>query len=147
MNYLKKLVAFVAITIIASTLTSVKTFAQVQSKVKIEVTIGRASRECAGFSICKVSIEWKNATSTQPSFQSEASKSQNGSLVCSIDPSSLSTSVSNTYFSNNTFLIEEDYTLDSATATALGFTNGFTIKRGNYPIVNDATGLLTIAFN
>ncbi|MEN9609424.1 MAG: hypothetical protein RLZZ628_238 [Bacteroidota bacterium] len=112
------------------------------SRIKISVTFGRASKGCAGFGICSLSIELK-----QRLLPEESSTAQliNKKLSLTIGKNTLSKTTLNKSLSNGRFLIEEAFTIPADVAKQLGV-SAYTIPAGSYAI-QDSGSSLTVDFS
>lgn len=99
-----------------------KSKAPVPISISITITIGRASKGCRGFGICKISIGKVVAASAR-TVQAELSEAGDGKLQLTL--------LGKAPEEGQTLFIDQDIPLSSATAKKLGFRNA-TIRRGQY---------------
>lgn len=100
--------------------------------ITIVVNLGRKKKDCKGFGICDIDIDvdWKPiplGTNKVNGYISVV----NGKVNIEFDRASMSQGVSNTYFPNGRFTLEENFALPPSVCNALGIT-GYTIKAGTY---------------
>lgn len=104
--------------------------------VTISMEIGRKSRDCKGFGICRTTtdIEIDFAPIT---VQDDG----NGNLLF-VFPESFYRAYANTQFNNMKFVLEEKYVLDADVVKALG-SGQITLAAGTYNVVKTARGYET----
>lgn len=99
---------------------------------KVQITFGRESMDCRNIGICKFKVEitWDDVVNL---FTAIVSKQ--GKLKIVFDKATFEQNKSS--FQKNAIVLEEDFTLDRETSKAIGFANGYTIKKGVYAITLD----------
>ncbi len=118
----------------------------------ITVSIGRKSRDCDGFGICVI----KQVSVTVDDNYTLTYNNQNrASVKCNYE----TTDTKNFYLNfdetiindlidlqgSSNFIFEEDFVIDSQSATTMGLVQNFTIAQGTYPIVyNSETKLYEV---
>ncbi len=104
--------------------------------ITISMEIGRKSRDCAGFGICKtttdIDIDFNPIT-----VQDDG----NGSLLF-VFPEKFYRTYASTQFNNMKFILEENYVVDNDVAKALGG-RAITLAAGTYSVVKTAKGYET----
>ena len=114
-------------------------------KIKVKLEIGRQSKDCKGFGVCGFAI-----TYTEEIFgvNLEAEIVSIGTVKkVSSTMTEKSYQIVKQYFGTDAIIVEEDFTIDRKTADILGFSNGYTIKKGSYEILyNETTKLYKFTF-
>jgi hypothetical protein len=102
-------------------------------KIGLEFTIGRASRDCAGFSVCKVKVTvgWELRVANGGAGYGQVGA--DGRLQLEVLKSTMTDETNARYFTGGSFLVEEAYTLDPDVAQQLQVSS-YTIKTGSYPV-------------
>ena len=106
--------------------------------------IGRTSRDCAGFSICKIkkvsviiedhTITWTNQN--RPSMTCGYLKVDSNNFYLLVDKAIIAEL--RTIEGGNDFIFDEAFTFDPTTTSTIGISSGFTVGVGRSPIVYDA---------
>lgn len=98
----------------------------------IILVIGRKSKQCSGFGICQLEIviTWDELINFF-----KAQQTNNGKLAVRFGSETYNHNSSK--LPNDYFVLEEDFRLESDAAQALGFKNGYTIKKGKYKVTYD----------
>ena len=104
--------------------------------VTISMEIGRKSRDCAGFGICKTTVDVDIDLNTI-SVQDDG----NGNLLF-VFPERFYQTYASTQFSNMKFVLEEKYVVDTDVVKALG-AGSITLAAGTYTVVKTAKGYET----
>jgi hypothetical protein len=104
--------------------------------VTISMEIGRKSRDCAGFGICKTTVDIDIDFNTI-SVQDDG----NGNLLF-IFPERFYQTYASTQFNNMKFILEENYAVDNDVVKALGG-RSITLAAGTYSVVKTAKGYET----
>jgi len=99
----------------------------------IILTIGKKSKQCSGFGICKleITITWDELLNFF-----KAQKSPKGKLAIRFGSEAYNHNKSKLL--NDYFVLEEDFKLDTQVAQELGFKKGYTIKKGKYKVTYDS---------
>jgi len=92
-------------------------------RISITITIGRASKGCRGFGICKISIGASKAIAKERSVNAELSAAADGKLQLTL--------LDKAPEEGRTLFIDQDIPLSPEIARKLGVKNG-TIQRGEY---------------
>ena len=99
------------------------------------IQIGRPKKKCSGFGICLIKVEVEPAP--PPVEERGTARAtgwvEGGRLYLEFERNSIESTTLQTYFGSGTFRMEEDYTLPTEVASALGV-SAYTIKAGSYPI-------------
>jgi hypothetical protein len=101
---------------------------------KIHIEIGRKTKDCGGFGICKFTIDI-----TVEEFLAivNARKTSEGKLKILMSSDFVKRNAQK--LEGNIFGIEEEFVIDAATSKALGFSSSYIIPIGKYPIVYNAS--------
>ena len=108
---------------------------EVSATINVTVYLGRKKKNCTGFGICEVSVEWgfKPAPGNDPRVAAGTASIENGRLQIAFNRSSIESNTFQTYFGENMIKMEEDFVLPAEVIAALGV-NSYTIKAGTYTI-------------
>lgn len=119
------------------------------AKIKIKggsitLGIGRTSRDCRGFSICKiknVSVTIDDYTITytnqnRPSVQCNYTVIDKDNFYLLFDDSIITELVS--IQGGYQFVMEESFTIDNSSSSIMGISEDFTISEGTFPITYDS---------
>jgi hypothetical protein len=99
--------------------------------ITINLELGRKSRDCGGFGICKASIDIELDLVGGMS-------DDGGNVVLTFDKANYERQMNN-QFKGNQFTLEEDFAFDANIARALG-QSSITAKKGTYPVTKTASG-------
>jgi hypothetical protein len=102
---------------------SPKTKASAAISIKVTFTIGRASRGCRGFGICKISISVGKVVATERTVTGELSTAADGKLQLAL--------LGKAPEEGQRLFIDQDIQLSQEIAQKLGFKSA-TIQRGEY---------------
>jgi len=94
------------------------------NKISITITIGRASKKCAGFGICKITVGLISA-------RTQAQRIVKGELVANDDGKLQLVLLENAPDEGGTLFIDQDIVLSRTGARRLGF-RAVTIRKGEY---------------
>lgn len=113
-------------------------------KVTVSFEIGRKSRDCAGFGVCKVevSVEFNRTIQNDRETNAYFTTDDNGKLVIEVDKATMLQATKDNYFSGSEFVVEEDYILSADVANALGVRPGTTIPAGRYNLSDSGTAYI-----
>ncbi len=92
--------------------------------IGVEITFGRASRNCRGFGICKVKL-------TFDLFKSSG-ENVNGTFLVRLTPEGVKEVKD--YFGSNKIILEEPYVLPQELTNTLDLKPGYTLSAGEYKI-------------
>jgi hypothetical protein len=106
--------------------------------IGIKLEIGRKSRNCKGFGICKFTV----TISIKPSFKAFAAKSGGLRLEMTND----AYNELRDYFDGDIIIIEEDFEVGSDVTKKLDLGNGYTIKKGEYRITLNENNKYEVTF-
>lgn len=108
--------------------------------ITISIDFGRVSKDCKGFGVCDVDIEIKIELSVRPNGGSGTAQiGKDGKLSVAFVKETMTEETIANYFSNSTFVVEEDFQLPSDVSEQLGTKNYF-IKAGKYKVVETKEG-------
>ncbi len=96
---------------------------KIRIPIKITITFGRASKKCAGFGVCKITLGLSSASATSRSVGAELSAIDDGKLQIAL--------LGKPPEEGRTLFIDEDIPLSQEIAQKLGVRNA-TIQRGEY---------------
>ncbi|ESU29167.1 hypothetical protein FLJC2902T_12090 [Flavobacterium limnosediminis JC2902] len=108
-------------------------------KLNFHFEFGRASKECAGWGICKLDVTLEGEPSDFIGMMN-----RNGNLQIEISKKGMDSIAK--IFGGKTIIIEEDFTLSKEVCYKVGLKEGYTIKAGKYSIVTDASGINSVIF-
>lgn len=92
-------------------------------KISITITIGRASRKCGGFGICKISLGFATASIEKRRVKAELTRTDDGKLEITL--------LEKAPEEGQTLVIDQDIPLSRSIAQKLGVRRA-TIPRGEY---------------
>jgi hypothetical protein len=107
--------------------------------VTVHLELGRKKHDCTGFGICaSVDITLELSSVVSSGGNAEITINQDGSLQVNFKKSSMTAETIKKYFSQQYFIVEEDFALSTSICSALG-TKSYTIKTGKYPVKSTET--------
>ncbi len=99
--------------------------------ISINLELGRKSKGCSGFGICKATIDIELGLS--------GGMSDDGTnVILTFDNANYEKQMNN-QFKGNQFILEEDFTFDASIAQALSKPT-ITVRKGTYPVTKTASG-------